>query len=527
MRRLSAGAVLCAALAWAGPALAGPAGTLVVAQSIDDIVSLDPAEGFELSSVQAFTSLYQRLEQPDPDPAGGLRPTLAESVVAGADGHSLEYTLRAGARFASGRPVRPEDVVFSLVRAVKLNRNPAFILNGLGWTADNVEGFVSIVDARRVRVRWPAKAGPTFARNVLTAPVASIVDREEILAHAADGDLGNGWLHQHSAGSGPFKVRTYIARQALVLDANPDAPGGGPLLKTLVIKNVADAASRRLLVEVGDADIARDLGPDQVAALRGRPEITVLSAPSAAVHYLLFNGANPDNPALRNPALWEAARWLVDYEGIAHDLLKDQYFVHQAFLPQGYAGALAATPYRLDAAKAREILARGGLGGGAEIELDVFNQPPFPDIAQSLQASFAQAGIRLRIRPAVASEIYARTRTRAVQAVWLYWIPDYSDPHSTASAFALNRDDGTKTVAWRAGWQIPELSARTEAALQEGDPAKRQRLYEAIQAEVQRRSPFVFALQERAQLVMRSDVRGYRQGLNADMVYYDRVSKSR
>jgi hypothetical protein len=35
----------------------------------------------------------------------------------------------------------------------------------------------------------------------------------------------------------------------------------------------------------------------------------------------------------------------------------------------------------------------------------------------------------------------------------------------------------------------------------------------------------VIALQAHAQVVMRAAVRGYRQGLDADMVYYDRVSK--
>jgi hypothetical protein len=35
----------------------------------------------------------------------------------------------------------------------------------------------------------------------------------------------------------------------------------------------------------------------------------------------------------------------------------------------------------------------------------------------------------------------------------------------------------------------------------------------------------VIALQQRSQLAMRSNVRGYRQGLDADMVYYDQVTK--
>jgi len=69
------------------------------------------------------------------------------------------------------------------------------------------------------------------------------------------------------------------------------------------------------------------------------------------------------------------------------------------------------------------------------------------------------------------------------------------------------------------------LSALTLAAVQEADAGRRLELYRQIQTQVQKDSPYVVALQERSQLVMRSNIRGYRQGLNADMVYYDRVTK--
>jgi len=504
---------------------ASPADTLVVAQALDDIVSLDPAEGFELSSVQVFNSLYQRLVQADPEHPEHLAPTLASSWQAAPNGRSIVFELKAGARFAGGHPVRPEDVIFSLSRAVKLNRSPAFILGELGWTPANVEGLLRRVDDRHVRVAWTAGVGPGFALNVLTAPVASIVDQTEVSPRQAGGDSGNDWLHTHSAGSGPFRIRRYLPHEALVLDANADCPTGAPHLAHLIIRNVADAASRRLLVEVGDADIARDLGPDQIAALQTSETVKTVEFPSAVLHYLMFNAANPANPVLRNPALWEAARWLVDYDALAGKLLKGQYQVHQAFLADGFPGALETKPYYLDVARAKAILAKGGVPPGVTIRLDVFNQPPFPEIAQALQASFAQAGIHLQIQPLVASEVYARTRTRSMEAVWLYWIQDYFDAHSTASAFASNRDDGSKTVAWRAGWQIPGLTVLTQQAVAQGDPARRQELYRSLQAEVQQASPYVFALQERARVVMRRNVQGYRQGLNADMVYYDRVSK--
>lgn len=503
---------------------ATPANTLVVVQAIDDIVSLDPAEGFELSSVQSFNSLYQRLVQPNPSKPTDLQPALASKWQAGRDGRSLVFTLKPGAKFASGNPVGADDVVFSLVRAVKLNKSPAFILNELGWKADNVDGFVKKLGANQVEVRWPAKVGPAFALSILSAPIASIVDKTLVAGKAQNGDYGNEWLKTHSAGTGSFKIRTYQPHEALVLDANPGSPAGAPRLKSVILKNVTDAASRRLLIEQGDADIARDLGVDQVASLQGKPGIKVLPVASAAVDYLAFNAANPENPALKNPALWEAARWLVDYQRVAGTLLKGQFQVHQAFLPEGFPGALKDNPYHYDPVKAKAILAKAGLKN-VTIKLDVFNQPPFIDIAQALQASFAEGGIRLELQPSVGSQVYARMRARAQQAILLNWTPDYFDAHSNASAFALNHDDGVKTLAWRTGWSIPALSDKTDAAVQEANPAKRAKLYQAIQREVQQHSPFVVAFQERQQLVLRSNVKGYAQGLNADMVYFDKVVK--
>ena len=210
--------------------------------------------------------------------------------------------------------------------------------------------------------------------------------------------------------------------------------------------------------------------------------------------------------------MWEAARWLIDYRGIADQLLRGQFVIHQAFLGQGFPGALDDTPYHLDVARARQILARAGLAG-VHIRLSVFNQPPYGDIAQSLQATFAQAGISVDILPSEASEIYSQVRARAEEAVWLYWVPDYFNP-----------EDGTKTLAWRAGWQIPALSALTRAAALEPDPEVRKIKYRQIQAEVQKSSPYVIALQARSAVVVRSAVNGYLQGVDADMAYYDRVT---
>ena len=61
-----AGALLMS-VAPAAVMAATPADTLVVAQNIDDIVSIDPGEAYEFSSGEYVTQTYDRLVQYDAD----------------------------------------------------------------------------------------------------------------------------------------------------------------------------------------------------------------------------------------------------------------------------------------------------------------------------------------------------------------------------------------------------------------------------------------------------------------------------
>ncbi|WP_414147341.1 ABC transporter substrate-binding protein [Erwinia sp. BNK-24-b] len=501
---------------------ATPPDTLVIAQSIDDANSFDPAQGFELTSVQAFTNLYQRLVQPDPKNPVDLQPTLASSWQAGSDNRSLTFALRDGVKFSSGNPLRPEDVIFSLGRVVKLNLDPSFILTQLGWTKENVDSHLKKIDDQHVQISWTADVSPTYVLSLLAAPVSSIVDEKSAMANAQKNDFGNSWLIAHSAGSGPYQIRKYIPHEVLLLSANPTSPAGAPKLKNVLIKNVPEPAARRLLLEQGDADIARNLGADQMAALKGKTDVKPMAIPMASLYYLQFN--IDASPALKNPAFWEASRYLFDYKGIADDLLKGQFQVHQSFLPQGFLGALNDNPYTYDPAKAKAILAKAGLQN-VSFKLSVSNQPPYLDIAQALQASFARGGVKVELIPGISTEVATAVKAHQYQATLNAWGADYFDPNTNASAFAYNPEDGSKTLAWRSNWHIPELNKQTLAATAESDKEKRIKLYENMQREVQKNSPYVVGLQARNLIALRANLTGYIQGINPDMVYYNQVSK--
>jgi peptide/nickel transport system substrate-binding protein len=295
----------------------------------------------------------------------------------------------------------------------------------------------------------------------------------------------------------------------------------------VILKHVAEAATQQLLLQSGDIDMAMNLTPDQTAGL-GKDIATVVTYPQAAVHFLSFNQKDTD---LTNPAVWEAARYLVDYKGMTDSFLKGQMQVHQAFWPSGFPGALDDTPFTFDPAKAKKILADAGVKTPLNVTLDVINAAPFTDMAQSLQASFGQAGINFQIIPGTGSQVITKYRARTHQAMLLYWGPDFMDPDSNAGAFAYNADNADdkyqSTTTWRNAWAVPaDINAETLAAKSEPDQTKRDAMYVDLQKKVQASSPIVVMFQAAAQVAMSPKVKGYVNGPTSDFVFFRLVSKS-
>ena len=56
-------------------------------------------------------------------------------------------------------------------------------------------------------------------------------------------------------------------------------------------------------------------------------------------------------------------------------------------------------------------------------------------------------------------------------------------------------------------------------------PANRLGLYKPMQETLLQHAPYVFIDQGKTQIVVSDNVKGYQQGLNADMVWYDNVTK--
>src|ERR671920_191123 len=158
---LSAAMVATMATSFSAVEAATPPDTLVQAWQIDDIISLDPAEVFEFSAAEILGNTYERLINYDPKDVSKIYGEVAESWKVSEDGKTFTFKIRDGKKFAAGNPVTAEDAVFSLQRAVILDKSPAFILGQFGLTKDNVKDKIKQTGALEFTMELDKAYAPT------------------------------------------------------------------------------------------------------------------------------------------------------------------------------------------------------------------------------------------------------------------------------------------------------------------------------------------------------------------------------
>ena len=142
-----------------------PKNTLVIADAIDDIITLDPAEVSEVGGVLASQQIYQPLVTFDPADPTNIIPVLAESWTVSEDGKTFTFKMNPAAKFASGNPVTAADAEYSIRRVILIDSRISFIFAQFGLNKDNVAEKVKALDASTLQFEVDQKYAPSFLRK--------------------------------------------------------------------------------------------------------------------------------------------------------------------------------------------------------------------------------------------------------------------------------------------------------------------------------------------------------------------------
>ncbi len=487
-KKLCIGIMLVAALmAFMGTAQAAiPKDTLVYGFNTGIFITLDPGVCFEVFPSVVVKNVYAKLVGIEfKDDKFVVIPDLAESWEMAEDGKTWTFHLR-DAKFDNGDPVMAEDVVWSLARVVTLAKSPAWLFTDvLGLTE---ESFTA-VDEKTIQIVTNGAPSNVVLTN-FGGSNGGILNKKVVLENEKDGDLGEAWLTDHSAGAGPYVVKEWKRNMRIILMANENYWGAQPAIKTVIVQDVPEAADQFLLLKKGEIDVAHDLTAEQARKLEAEAgDVHIVSTPVQTNEYL---GMNAGWGPLKDVRVRQAIKYTVDYDAIIEKVRAGFAINNQQFLPVGYLGYVENNPYKQDLEKAKALLAEAGYADGFEVELVTNTTERRKGEAIIIQENLAQVGIKATVTIMQASQMYAKYRKQGINMIVAGWGVDYPDPAALSDPFTNHR---MKQLAWRLAWEVDEAADLAEAANKELDEGKRTELYQELTNYWHENGPFAMLYQ--------------------------------
>ena len=320
-----------------------------------------------------------------------LTPRLASSWTV-KDNRIWEFKLRPAVRHHDGTPVTAEDVKYSL--DIYRQDGSARKANTVGIT--NVE----VVDPQTVRITTD---GP---RPGLMANLSLLL----IFPKKAREKMGADEFGKKPVGNGPYKFVEFVRGQRLVLEANPDYYRGRVQPRRLVLRPIADPATRVAELKTGGVQIIQEPSLAQVKELQNDPntELKLLKGGRLIIHP--FNTTEPPFDDVR---VRLAANYAVDRTSILQRVLENYgQLLHGPFASAwpGYDPNLKPYPY--NPAKAKQLLTEAGYPNGIEATFSITSGAFLRDrdIAEVMASQLGEVGIKVRLVP---------TERATLQNTWL------------------------------------------------------------------------------------------------------------
>jgi peptide/nickel transport system substrate-binding protein len=497
----------------AGADAATPRDTLVIGANLGAFITLDPAAINESVIAGIIRNACDSLVMLSPDDLSKVVPNLAERWETSADGRTTTFHLRAGLKFQSGNPVKASDIVWSMERTAKLGAANSSRLREWGITAQNLSQVMTARDDRTLEVRLPKPVAGSLLPYMFTDfRISPVLDREVVMKHEKDGDLGKAWLATHTACYGPYHITTARPQEVVILQRSDNHWRKDIAMRRVILRHVPEAGAQRLLLEQGDIDIANNIDPADLKSLKANPDLVVQSSPGMGIIYMSLN---QKDPVLSQPKVREAFRYLIDYDGLERSVMENLGRKLQSFVINGAFGALPPAeraPFKLDIEKAKRLLAEAGVEPGLTRELITSSAFPYPDIAQHLQANAAKAGINLTVRTMASSQLFGLHRARDFAVYLAGYGFNYPDANNMFLRFVYVpdvRDEAKNTISvgWRASWDPGEAVNKLGLAAQvEQDTAKREQMYQQLQRDVMLTNPSIYLFQNNSLSVHRKNV---------------------
>jgi peptide/nickel transport system substrate-binding protein/oligopeptide transport system substrate-binding protein len=456
--------------------------TLIDSRDTYDPRSLDPALSTDVPTGRAVGYVFDGLVRFTPD--AQVVPGLARAWEVSADGKTYTFHLRTGVKFHDGRPFTAKNVVNSFRRVLDPKSK-----GGRGWPLYPIEGAKAYSEGKGngqmglaapddstvvIRLAEPFAIFP----KLLAMPVAAIVP------DSVPDNFG-----EHPIGTGPWKFAEWKHDDYLKFAANTEYFEGRPKADSLMARIIPEPSTAVAEFESGNVDVLYvPEGETKNWEQTDEKKAMLESAPALRVFYIAINTTRGP---LADKRVRQALNYAVDAKGILEGIVSGRGNVAAGVIPPALPGSdTTRKGYTRDVAKAKQLLAQAGFANGIDVELWSSQTPPFPRIAQTVQAYLKEANVRVTLVQRDASSMREAARAGKTDMALKDWFADYPDAENFLYPLLHTANKGVGgNVSFYSNPQFDDLVNKARA---EQDEAKRNALYAQADALEYQDAPMIY-----------------------------------
>jgi peptide/nickel transport system substrate-binding protein len=524
-----------------------------------DVDTLDPHWGYDAVSLFVVDQVYETLIDFKGESLDTYEPRIAtvvptlENGFLSKDGLNYAFPLRLGIKFHDGSALSAEDVKYSLMRFLLIDREGGpsnLLLDALLGVRSTTElppdqiydlaDKAIVIEGGGLVLRLRRPFAPLLS---ILANFAHIVSKGYVEKNGGWDGRKENWLRFRNPakestalfgrmnGTGPFQLESWDrAAKKISLARNSLYWRKPAALARVNLNTITDSRERRRRLAAGEIDAAfverRYL--DQFEGLPGVVVIDGLPSLEAQNTFLFNQHVEPKDNA------WLGSGGLGD--GVPPDFFADVdvrkgfafAFDYDVFIKEGYRskaiqahGPIPAvlfgynpkqkpwpfSPYQAEAAFKR---AKNGTVWTAGFALSMAYTEGNAErriACRLMKEGVEKLNTRFHVdcRPLSESRLLDEFRAKRLPAFVYRWILDYPDPHNAVEPFLHSRG----YFASMLGYSNPRADSMVEQAAAEIDPAKRKALYFELQALAIYDCPAVFTADSYNIVVRRAKVQGW------------------